>query len=625
MAAFLTHLIQKQRTRHLGEVLRDHPSVRAEMIERALNRQQREGGRLGELMVMDGAINWRELAAALARQEGLTTVDLLREPCDISLLDPALRESYHRHGWVPWRMEEGRLVIATLYPTREVHAEIRAHLPGIDHEFVLTSPRDIQRTLARVFTRAIDQESRFALMQRFPVWSAHRQSGDRWALAFILALLAAIPMALFSTPALQVVVALSNIGFFGSLLLKWTLFHEGRTAPWPKTPVELLTDDTLPVYTVLVAMYREAASAAGLVEALSALDYPKHLLDIKLVIEADDEETYQALVDARPPAYMEILRVPYSHPRTKPKACNYALQFARGEYLTIYDAEDKPAPDQLKKAVALFRASSPAVACLQARLNYYNREEKLLTRLFALEYAILFDYLIPGMQARGIPIPLGGTSNHMSVAMLRRLKGWDPFNVTEDADLGLRMAAAGYLTLPLNSLTMEEAPLMVRAWLKQRSRWIKGYLVTWIVHTRRPRLLMRHCGPFAMTGLYFLIGGASLVYLIAPFLWAISLYWALGIADAPPLPPMIGTWCMLTLVGGLLVQWHSAWRVVRDKGWNGMRLAILVFPFYWCLHSIASFRSLWQLFLAPSHWDKTTHGVTAVKDRKIPSKTTVSS
>lgn len=237
-----------------------------------------------------------------------------------------------------------------------------------------------------------------------------------------------------------------------------------------------MQDADLPTYTVLVPLYREARVVPALLAHLASLDYPASKLEVLLLVEEDDHETLAAVQAAKPPAYFTLLTLPPGQPRTKPKALNVGLLFARGEFLVVYDAEDRPEPDQLKKAVVAFRKGSEHLTCVQAALNYYNREENSLTRLFAMEYAHWFDYLLPGLFQLGLPMPLGGTSNHFRTERLRQLGGWDPFNVTEDADLGLRMAGRGLTVAVLNSTTWEEAPHHLTAWIRQRSRWIKGYM-----------------------------------------------------------------------------------------------------------------------------------------------------
>lgn len=238
-------------------------------------------------------------------------------------------------------------------------------------------------------------------------------------------------------------------------------------------------------------LYREANVLPTLVDALKRLEYPPDRLDVKLLLEEDDEDTIRAAKSAALPNYIELVLVPASQPRTKPKACNYGLARARGEYVVIYDAEDIPEPDQLLKAVAVLRSSPAEVVCVQAKLSYYNAFQNVLTKWFTVEYATWFDLMLPGLFAARMPIPLGGTSNHFKTAVLQSMGAWDPFNVTEDADLGIRLYKAGYRTVIMNSTTYEEANADLVNWIRQRSRWIKGYIQTSLVHLRSPRALKK--------------------------------------------------------------------------------------------------------------------------------------
>jgi hypothetical protein len=270
-------------------------------------------------------------------------------------------------------------------------------------------------------------------------------------------------------------------------------------------------------------MYKEPEVLPILLHALRSLDYPAAKLDIKLVLEEGDRETVEAAIAMDLEGIFEIVLVPPSQPKTKPKACNYALQFARGEHLVIYDAEDKPEPDQLRKVVAAFRRGGEKLACVQCRLNYYNARENWLTRMFTLDYSLWFDLMLPGLQRLGAPIPLGGTSNHFRTDVLRALHAWDPFNVTEDADLGIRLTQKGWRVAVIDSTTYEEANCLAGNWVRQRSRWIKGYMQTFLVHTRRPAALWRAMGPVGLLGFVFFIGGTAVSGLLSPVLWAILL------------------------------------------------------------------------------------------------------
>ena len=364
----------------------------------------------------------------------------------------------------------------------------------------------------------------------------------------------------------------------------------------------------LPLYTILVPLYREANVLPALVRAMRALDYPNKKLDIKLILEADDAETIAAAEALDLEACFEIIRVPAAAPRTKPKACNYALNFARGEYLVIYDAEDRPEPDQLKKAVAAFRAAPPQIACLQARLNFYNAPENFLTAMFALDYALWFDFLLPGLDKLGVPMPLGGTSNHFRIDALRAIHGWDPYNVTEDADLGIRLAQMGYRVATLDSTTFEEATTDLPNWLRQRSRWLKGYMQTWLVHMRSPRGLLRNAGLRGFFCFQLFIGGTILTALLSPVLWALSLLPLVpGAPSLPDFGPHFSVPVLSLFVGNALFTYLAMLGPYR-RGWLSLTPYGLAAPIYWILISLAGYRGAFQLFTRPWHWEKTRHG-----------------
>jgi len=303
--------------------------------------------------------------------------------------------------------------------------------------------------------------------------------------------------------------------------------------------------------------------------------------------------------------------IPKGQPQTKPKACNVGLFFARGEYLVIYDAEDRPDPDQLKKAVVAFRKGPPHLVCVQAALNYFNSNENFLTRMFTLEYSYWFDYMLPGLDALHLPIPLGGTSNHFRTDILRQLGGWDPFNVTEDADLGMRAATKGYTVGVINSTTYEEANNQLWNWIRQRSRWIKGYMQTVLVHTRHPLGLMKNADLRNIFGFIMLILGTPFIFLSAPPLWLFYLvYLVTGTHLFDYLFPPITLYISLfnLLFGNGLMIYLNMLAVFKRNYFNLLLFALLN-PIYWVLHSIAAYKALWQLFARPYFWEKTIHGI----------------
>ncbi len=355
----------------------------------------------------------------------------------------------------------------------------------------------------------------------------------------------------------------------------------------------------LPIYTILLPLYKEDKVINKLIKSLSSLDYPQHLLDIKLLIEEDDLQTLSSIRSADLPFFFEIILVPQSNPRTKPKACNYGLHFAKGKYITIYDAEDKPSPNQLKQVVQQFSISEPNVVCIQAKLNYYNKKENLLTKLFAIEYSLLFDFILLGLKKFKMPIPLGGSSNHFITIKLKELGGWDAFNVTEDADLGIRLYHKGYCTDVINNLTLEEAPLTIKAWLTQRSRWIKGHILTSLLHlTQSQKLKMREA-----LGIICILYLPNLTYLLLPVLIILCcIFYTLN-------NNFVMLWKINLLLSIILPMAQSIF-IIITKRWYDMKSTIILLALYYWLLPIAGLKALRQIFNKPYHWDKTEHGIT---------------
>jgi hypothetical protein len=394
------------------------------------------------------------------------------------------------------------------------------------------------------------------------------------------------------------------------------------------TPEEVaaLKDEDCPEYTILVPLYHETETLPRLVEGLAKLDYPKGKLDVIFLLEEDDRET-RAAFDAlkQPgqgtvpdsgtvpmlPAWIRGVVAPDMQPKTKPKACNLGLAMARGKYLVIFDAEDRPDPDQLKKAVVSFGRVGPDVVCVQAKLNFYNPRQNLLTRLFTIEYSMWFDLFLPGLDYLKQPIPLGGTSNHFVVEKLRELYGWDAFNVTEDCDLGIRMADRGFQTRILDSTTWEEACSQRGWWVRQRSRWIKGYIQTYLVHCRRPVAMFRKLGFWKTFGFHMMIGGTPLCLLINPLYWLMALAWVIfrseKVAVFFPFPIILFASACL-FIGNFVFIYAGVLAAYR-RGYHDLVKTALLMPFYWVMMSIGAWKGFIQLITKPNYWEKTKHGL----------------
>ncbi|MBJ7598630.1 glycosyltransferase [Candidatus Nephthysia bennettiae] len=439
---------------------------------------------------------------------------------------------------------------------------------------------------------------------------------QRWimlGLAVVVVLVLTADLLRLNTPLLGLLAVVTGL-YLGDLIFCAYLVTGSMRGPRHRILDTGLRElESWPTYTVLCPMYRETAVLEQFVEAINRLDYPVESLQVLLLLEKDDLDTIEFARRIDLPETFEIVVVPDVHPKTKPKACNVGLRRARGEYVVIFDAEDIPEPDQLKKAVLAFEEAPGRVACLQAPLNFYNPRQNLLTRLFTAEYSLWFDLMMLGLQRLNGPIPLGGTSNHLRTNVLRGLGGWDVYNVTEDADLGIRLYRQGFRTAMLDSTTHEEANSSLRNWTRQRSRWIKGYLQTLLVHTRGGWELRRTRDLHFFTFL-LIIGGKALVNFINPIMWAITISYflfrgAIGRDIESLFPPLVFYPAAVTLLfGNLLFVYTFLLGSARRGDYDLIKYGLLA-PFYWLMMSVAACKALWQLIWEPHYWEKTDHGL----------------
>ena len=368
-------------------------------------------------------------------------------------------------------------------------------------------------------------------------------------------------------------------------------------------------------------LYDEAEVVGDLVAALTALDYPPDRLDVLILVEVSDTTTRARLNAEILPAGFRVLVLPPGAPQTKPRALNFGLQYARGSFVVIYDAEDAPEPDQLRRAFAALRERPETVGCVQARLNIYNTGESWLTRQFTIEYSALFDGLLPTLEHFDLPIPLGGTSNHFPRALLDALGGWDPHNVTEDADLGVRLARRGWNVAVIGSTTWEEAPRRFGDWLKQRTRWLKGWMQTTLVHTRRPWRLMRELGDVRFLSLQALLGGVILASLVHPWFYVVVAVeaWHGHLLSFPEsiLAQSIWGLSLLNLLVGYGVAMLLGVIAALRRGHLALAIHVGLLPLYWLAVSYAAYRALFQLLRDPFRWEKTPHRRRGRRDRGV--------
>jgi cellulose synthase/poly-beta-1,6-N-acetylglucosamine synthase-like glycosyltransferase len=564
-------------------------------------------------LLASGLVGEEDFCTALAAELGIRRLDHI-DPERLIVSDELALSWLRRESWrIPIKLAEAdgttsyvlvpeRLGIGHLAGLIAAYPKIRARLR-------LAAPTALRAALLARVRPTLVRSATTSLFDRYPDLSA-RIVANAWQGSIAGALLVALPAALWVAPG-DVWVGLHFIfSFFFLACVSLRFAALASVGPQRSHKVPAVPAADLPAYSVLVALYREAEVVPELVAALQRIDWPASKLEIKLVCEADDHVTLAAIRALAPPGNMEVVEVPVFGPRTKPKALAYALPLTSGDFVVLYDAEDHPHPKQLLQAWQKFRESPPDVACVQAPLEIVNRGAGIVARMFAFEYAALFRGMLPWLSGNRMLLPLGGTSNHFRRTVLEEVGGWDPHNVTEDADLGMRLARFGYRTETIACPTWESGPDTLSTWLPQRTRWFKGWMQTWLVHMRDPALLMRELGPASFVIGQILFAGMVLSALAHPFLLLTGVILVIDLALARP----TGNWksVLLTIdivniACGYLSFLLLGWQTLKLRERFGFWMIVLFTPIYWMLMSVAAWRAVWQLWRRPHHWEKTPH------------------
>ncbi|MEF3304027.1 glycosyltransferase family 2 protein [Paenibacillus sp. GYB003] len=609
----------------LGEMLVESGAITKEQLDEALAFQRRSGGMLGDILMSLRMIEPDKLYRFVATQNNLGRIGTEFSFGNAAKLP---EETARRYNAVVVHQDKTRCLVAVGAPLQEPQLLDIETQVGMPVEQVLATREELEYFWKEIYKSELLVESTRKLVQEQPQNSAH-VTFTKPQLA-LLAVFGAALLVCIGLNALRTLIVLNivvQLFYFAMTLFKFMIILYGtrENAQICITPeeIELIDERTLPVYTILVPMYKESEVIPQLLDNIEKLDYPKAKLDVRLLIEEDDIEAQRMLEEMKLPPYYTTIVVPDSLPKTKPKACNYGLIRARGEYVVIFDAEDRPDPDQLKKVHAAFLRSPDHCSCIQAKLNYFNSGQNMLTRWFTQEYSMWFELLLPGVMQLDIPIPLGGTSNHFKMSVLKEVNAWDPYNVTEDADLGIRLYKSGYTTAIVDSRTWEEANSRTGNWIRQRSRWIKGYMQTWLVHMRNPLRLWRELGTKGFLGFQVMVLATPMLPLLNPIYWLMLVLWYGWKLDVIPqfFPGIIYYFSALEfLLGNFLFVFTNiagVYWVVRelelrrqyDFSYGLVKYALLT-PIYWALMSIAAFKAAWQLVTKPFYWEKTVHGLT---------------
>jgi cellulose synthase/poly-beta-1,6-N-acetylglucosamine synthase-like glycosyltransferase len=600
----------------VGELLVRRGVLHRRILDLGLQHQQEEHAALGEVLISRGFVDELNVYRALGEQWGTPCLVLDKHWVDEGLARALPSSVALTHRIVPIRATPTLVVVAMADPRSAEAVQACEAVFGRRIVTRLAPPGSIRQVQERVFHRPLVIESTRGLETRQPEECAHQLLTRPQRTSLVVLGVVAVLGFIILRSGFFIVLAGIVISLYAAVVVFRTyVIYRGAKYGRAElvTPEEIAGLTDLPTYTILCPLFREAGVLPQLVKAISSLNYPLARLDVKLLLEADDVETLEAIREYRLASYFDVVVVPAEGQRTKPKACNYGLLLARGEYTVIFDAEDVPEPDQLKKALCIFRRHPENLGCVQAKLNYYNAHQNILTGWFALEYLGWFTFFLPGLQDLGLPIPLGGSSNHLRTDLLREVGAWDPNNVTEDADLGMRLLRHGYQTVVMDSTTGEEANSDFVNWVRQRSRWGKGYAVSWLVQMRHPSTLLRDVGFWGWIAIQLTLGGAYALSLLNLLMWTLTILWFLTQFGfiAYLFPGWIYFAALLELLfGNFFFIYLNVWSAEHLKDYRLARLALLS-PFYWLMMSLAMIKATLQIVGKSTFWEKTVHGLYA--------------
>ena len=649
----------------IGRLLLDNGKIEQQDLLHALSLQTHVDAPLGDILVAEGLVEKSDVLHALATQTHANRADLDLSPPALEMAHSLPMDIAMKHGVVPMQNRGDSLLIATNSPADFSRLLRDPAKPRETLVPVIVEEHQIREHQSRLYGVRLAQNA----MTRVPAaescrsWGHAQAAGKRQtaAIVFVLLVAASATLAPYWTLTIGVLWAVVTLVMTTILKSSALLIHLVPDAPQRLYKLRqimrrssqlkkldqnlsgLATIDAnrvaaavrltgatqsgafalptinsndarfrLPRVSVLVPLLREREIAAQLIERLNRLTYPKSLLDVVLVLEASDTVTRETISRTTLPGWMSVIEVPETgNLTTKPRALNYALNFCRGSIVGVWDAEDWPEADQIEKVVNRFHRAPRNVACLQGVLDYYNAQSNWISRCFTIEYAMWWRIILPGISRLGLVVPLGGTTLFFRRAVLEDLGAWDAHNVTEDADLGVRLARHGYTTELIPTVTREEATSRAWPWVRQRSRWLKGFLVTYFVHMRNPRSLIKDLGWWRFMGLQTLFLASVSQFAAAPLLWT---FWITLFGMTHPVSLTLGDGWLWTLAGififaELLNIVIGLCAVRRDEHRHLMPF-VPTMIIYFGLGAFAAFKAIWELVKVPFYWDKTQHGVT---------------
>lgn len=598
--------------RLLGRQLIEDGHISARDLVHALDLQRKFDAKLGDILVADGIIDTDILLDALARQADAQRIDIKRDPPKLGMAKELPAAVCVQYQVVPWLWIGDTLFVATSRPAQFDQMRILMAKADLTILPVIADPNQIREEITRLYGYQLAQKAITYVSSRESCrsWGKSKALKSKFTFALGICALAAIMFfahwaltlaILWATATLALIVGVKAAGFIAQIMHK--------TPETSLQPVNLEAKFRLPRVSVMVPLLREQEIASALIKRLQKLTYPKSLLDVVLVLEAADTITRTTIAHTDLPNWISVVEVPdVDGPTTKPRALNYALDFCRGSIIGVWDAEDAPEPDQIEKVVARFQDAPENVVCLQGILDYYNSRDNWISRCFTIEYATWWRLVLPGISKLGLVIPLGGTTLFFKREPLEKLGRWDAHNVTEDADLGVRLARHGYITELIPTVTYEEANCRPWRWVRQRSRWLKGFMITYIVHMKDPIRLIRELGFKRFLGLQMIFLATFSQFALAPVLWS---FWITLFGATHPVQNILGenvitAFIFLFFLSEIL---SITMGLVAISSQRHLMKWIITMPIYFMLGTLASYKALYEMVVTPFYWDKTDHGV----------------
>ena len=599
--------------RPIGQMLIDAGLIDTSDLWNALDQQDHVAAPLGEILVAEGLVRETDILDALAFQHKAPRIDLEAQLPPRHLSKLLSWQLCIEFDLVPWREVSDTLWVATTRPDRLPRLAEKLGDAAPKLVPVISSKAQIQIAQTHLFGDVLAERA----IARVPNTLSARNWGStlswRGLMALCWTLVIVLGSVLFPVWSTAFVLIFAVVTLALTLGLKVAAFLAFLRKPPDERVDDLQMPRRLPRVSVLVPLYREKRIASALIKRLSRLTYPKALLDVVLVLEAKDKITRDTIRNTSLPPWISVIEVPNDGTiTTKPRALNYALDFCKGSIVGVWDAEDAPAPDQVERVVSRFHAAPPDVACLQGRLDYYNSKTNWISRCFTIEYATWWRIILPGLSRLGFVVPLGGTTLFFRRNVLDRLGAWDAHNVTEDADLGVRLAREGYQTELLPTVTREEANCRALPWVRQRSRWLKGFLITYLVHMRYPLRLLNDLGWWRFLGVQILFLATFAQFAAIPLLWS---FW-LPVAGIPhPVSTLFGFeilfWLGLFFITAEFLNIVIGMVAVSGPDHRHLLRWVLTMPLYFTMGAFAAYKALFEMIVTPFYWDKTEHGVAA--------------